>query len=135
MSEGKVIFWSLRQKFLDKKDVPEAPQQVMYYSLAIGHHVGVIDCLHTELTCDLPHYLRWLEMMGESDGRRKMSGLLTFGEININSTHINILANMLQPLTEKKVAEPFRQWSKTLMRLLAEIQNEPAIYLIVKKVI
>ena len=32
-TDGKVIFWSLRQKFVDSDtDVPEEAQQVMYYS-------------------------------------------------------------------------------------------------------
>ena len=31
-TDGKVIFWSLRQKFVDSDtDVPEEAQQVMYY--------------------------------------------------------------------------------------------------------
>ena len=36
--DAKVYFWSLRQKFVDSDDdIPEQAQQVMYYSLAIGH--------------------------------------------------------------------------------------------------
>jgi len=42
MSEqgSKVMFWTLRQKFVDDSvNVEEKSRQVMYYSLAIGHHV------------------------------------------------------------------------------------------------
>ncbi|AFJ48517.1 formate hydrogenlyase maturation HycH family protein [Shimwellia blattae] len=132
MSDGQVVFWSLRQKFIDTSDMPEQSQQVMYYSLAIGHHVGIIDCLNTELICDLPQYTRWMTMLDNPEAQRKFRGLLTFGEINIDSTHVNLLASALAPLTEEHIAEPFRGWSKTLMGLLEEIQHEPAIYLIVK---
>ncbi|MEH2921314.1 formate hydrogenlyase maturation HycH family protein [Samsonia erythrinae] len=132
-AHGKVVFWSLRQKFLDKEDVPEQSRQVVYYSLAIGHHVGIIDCLNTELTCDLAHYSQWIERLEDQEAQRKMRGLLTFGEINIDASHVNLLAPALAPLAEEDRPEPFRTWSRVLMRLLAEIQHEPAIYLIVKK--
>lgn len=66
-TDGKVIFWSLRQKFVDSDtDVPEEAQQVMYYSLAIGHHVGMIDCLNTEN--HLP--AQRLSVLGECASRR-----------------------------------------------------------------
>ncbi len=45
MSET-VVFSQLSRKFIDENDAtPAAAQQVVYYSLAIGHHLGVIDCL------------------------------------------------------------------------------------------
>ena len=44
MSET-VVFSQLSRKFIDENDAtPDAAQQVVYYSLAIGHHLGVIDC-------------------------------------------------------------------------------------------
>ncbi|AWV45189.1 formate hydrogenlyase maturation protein HycH [Hafnia alvei] len=131
-NKNNVVFWSLRQKFLDSGDVPEQAQQVMYYSLAIGHHVGVIDCLNTELTCSLEAYQNWISLLPEGEALRKMRGLLTFGEITIDITHTQMLANAFAPLCESAAA-PFAEWSSTLIRLLTEIVNEPAIYLMVKK--
>ncbi|MBB1200672.1 formate hydrogenlyase maturation protein HycH [Enterobacteriaceae bacterium 89] len=134
MSEqGKVTFWSLRQKFVDSDDdMPAESQQVMYYSLAIGHHVGMIDCLKNELECPLEGYTEWLKLLAEGEGRRKLRGLLTFGEITIDSTHTSLLANTLSELS-KNGPEPFKSWSLRLIELLAEIEREPAIYLIVKR--
>lgn len=44
MSE-KVVFSQLSRKFIDENDAtPAEAQQVVYYSTAIGHHLGVIDC-------------------------------------------------------------------------------------------
>ncbi|TKI05362.1 formate hydrogenlyase maturation HycH family protein [Martelella alba] len=129
-----VYIWSLRQKFLDSKvAVPEQAQQVMYYSLAIGHHVGVIDCLNKELSCPLEQYRQWTELLPEGDARRKLRGLLTFGEIIIDSSHTDMLAHALAPLCETQPA-PFNEWSARLIALLGEIAREPAIYLIVRKV-
>ncbi|MFT0668262.1 formate hydrogenlyase maturation HycH family protein, partial [Enterobacter hormaechei subsp. xiangfangensis] len=54
MSET-VVFSQLSRKFIDENDAtPDAAQQVVYYSLAIGHHLGVIDCLEAALTCPWP---------------------------------------------------------------------------------
>lgn len=134
MSEnGKVTFWSLRQKFVDSDDdMPAESQQVMYYSLAIGHHVGMIDCLKTELECPLEGYAEWLKLLPAGDARRKLRGLLTFGEITIDSTHTSLLANALSALS-RQGDEPYKSWSLRLIELLAEIEREPAIYLIVKR--
>ncbi|MTC42269.1 hydrogenase maturation peptidase HycI [Providencia sp. wls1921] len=130
---GKVIFWSLRQKFVDSDDdVPEDAQQVMYYSLAIGHHVGMIDCLKTELECPLDGFQAWVNALPEGEARRKLQGLITFGEINIDSTHTNVLALALDSFA-KDSNSPYQAWSATLIRLLGEIEREPAIYLIVKR--
>ena len=51
MSET-VVFSQLSRKFIDENDAtPAEAQQVVYYSLAIGHHLGIIDCLEAALTC------------------------------------------------------------------------------------
>lgn len=132
-ANGKVTFWSLRQKFVDSDDdMPTESQQVMYYSLAIGHHVGMIDCLKTELECGLEGYTEWLKLLPSGDARRKLRGLLTFGEITIDSTHTSLLANALSALSISG-QEPYKSWSLRLIELLAEIEREPAIYLIVKR--
>lgn len=132
---AEVYFWSLRQKFLDSDDdMPAQAKQVMYYSLAIGHHVGVIDCLNKEFICPLAQYQQWIGMLPEGEARRKMHGLLTFGEIVIDSTHTDLLANAFAPLRDNQ-PEPFAAWSSRLIDLLADINHEPAIYLIVRRVL
>ena len=72
MSET-VVFSQLSRKFIDENDAtPDAAQQVVYYSLAIGHHLGVIDCLETALSCPWPEYLAWIATLEEgSTARRK----------------------------------------------------------------
>ena len=75
MSET-VVFSQLSRKFIDENDAtPDAAQQVVYYSLAIGHHLGVIDCLEAALSCPWPEYLAWIATLEEgSVARRKMEG-------------------------------------------------------------
>ncbi|VFT68138.1 protein processing element [Escherichia coli] len=54
--------------------MPEHSSQVMYYSLAIGHHVGVIDCLNVAFRCPQTEYEDWLAQVEEEQARRKMLG-------------------------------------------------------------
>ena len=43
--ERQVVFYRLSRKVVNDRDaIPEDARQVLYYSLAIGHHVGVMDC-------------------------------------------------------------------------------------------
>ena len=75
----KVIFYSLSQKFLEREqDIPSEAKQVMYYSLAIGHHLGVIDCLKPVLDCPLEGFRQWISRLPEGEARRKLEGVLRF---------------------------------------------------------
>ena len=65
MSET-VVFSQLSRKFIDQNDnTPADAQQVIYYGLAIGHHLGVIDCLEAALTCPWEDYLAWIAVGGQ----------------------------------------------------------------------
>lgn len=130
---GKVMFWTLRQKFVDDSvNVEEKSRQVMYYSLAIGHHVGVIDCLNVVMECPLNQYEAWLALL-EGEAQRKMRGLLTFGEIVIDASHVNTLAPAFARLAAEASA-PWRDWSEQMLQHLQDIAQEPAIYLMVRLV-
>ena len=129
-----VSFHALRRKFLDtQQDLPasDATKQVMYYSLAIGHHVGVIDCLVKVLECPKDGYEACVGLLPQSEARRKMSGLLTFGEIHIDANHAGMLGKAFAQAMPH-MDEPYRGWSAALMGQLAAIQQEPALYLMVQ---
>lgn len=129
---GKVIFYQLGQKFLDRKeDMPAEAKQVVYYSLAIGHHIGVIDCLKPILECPADDYAAWLAKLPEGAARSKLEGLLKWGEINIDNTVTHLLAKALDG-ARAGYSETENQWATRLIQSLADIEAEPAIYLIAK---
>lgn len=134
MSTDNVVFYTLNQKFLDSdEDMPEQSQQVMYYSLAIGHHVGVIDCLKTLMQMPTEEYRTWIAQLPEGgEARRKMEGLLKFGEITIDSSHVQLLAQAWAAIGEG-LTEAQSEWTQILMKTLHAIEKEPAIYLIVRR--
>jgi len=130
--ERQVAFYRLSRKVVNNQDaIPEDARQVMYYSLAIGHHVGVMDCLSELMTVPAEAYQRYLERLPEGEARRKLEGALTWDEIEINRSHVDELLKALQ------IIPPAAQgvdaaWVKTLMQCLQEVIAEPALYLIVK---
>lgn len=128
----KVVFYALSRKFMERQeDVPPEAKQVMYYSLAIGHHIGVIDCLKTILECPFSAYAEWVARIADLDARRKLEGVLKFGEICIDATHTQLLARALDEAVPAFGAEE-RGWSERLMDALRAIQAEPAMYLMVR---
>ncbi|KFZ37023.1 formate hydrogenlyase maturation protein HycH [Shewanella mangrovi] len=131
MSET-VTFFILNQKFVDDKDAKPETQQLVYYGLAIGHHLGVIDCFKPAMSCPLTRYLEWLALIPSDLARRKLEGIPKYGEIVIDSSHVVLLAKGLAEMADD-VEQEFLHWRDQLMTMLEMMQNEPAIQLIVRR--
>ena len=133
MSE-QVVFSQLSRKFIDENDAtPSEAQQVVYYSLAIGHHLGVIDCLEAALTCPWDEYLAWISTLeAGSTARRKMEGVPKYGEIVIDSNHVSMLANAFDKARASQTSAQ-QEWSQSMLNMLHAIHQESAIYLMVRR--
>ena len=130
---GKIVFYALSRKFLESEaQVPATAQQVMYQTLALGHHIGVIDCLKVILECPLAGFEDWLTRLPEGEARAKLAGILRFGEIMIDASHTQLLALALER-ARAGFSPDEAQWSERLMQALAAIEAEPAMYLMVKR--
>ncbi|WON78639.1 formate hydrogenlyase maturation HycH family protein [Serratia sp. UGAL515B_01] len=128
-----VVFYSLSRKFVQEKKAPPQAQEVIYYSLAIGHHLGVIDCLEAKLSCPFAGFRRWVgQLPAGSDARHKLEGIERFGEICIDSSHTHLLATALSKAIPRMLPEQ-QDWSQRLIALLQSIENEPAVYLMVRR--
>ena len=131
--DGQVVFYQLTHKFVNQEQaVPEGPQQVIYYSLAIGHHVGVMDCFQRLMEISVDDYRQWLAHIPEGTGRRKLEGLLKWGEIEINQSHASDLMPILKDSLSRMDAAEMR-WAGTLIQCLQKMIEEPALYLMVRK--
>ncbi|CAM7491690.1 MULTISPECIES: formate hydrogenlyase maturation HycH family protein [Citrobacter] len=133
MSET-VVFSQLSRKFIDENDAtPAEAQQVVYYSLAIGHHLGVIDCLEAALTCPWDAYLAWIATLeAGSEARRKMEGVPKYGEIVIDFNHVQMLARAFDNALARQTPQQ-QAWSKQMLGMLHDIHQESAIYLMVRR--
>lgn len=134
---SQVLFYALSQKFLEQ-DAPRperddsAPRQVIYQTLGLGHHIGVIDCFTRVIECPLDDYAAWIGRLDDGEARRKLEGVLKFGEIMIDSTHTHLLAAALDHAMPR-FSDPESAWARTLIGQLAAIDAEPAMYLMVKR--
>ena len=131
---GDVVFYRLHAKVVEReKDIPEDARQVVYYSLAIGHHVGVFDCYKPVLRCSAALYDEVLTALPEGgEARRKMQGLLTFGEITVDKSHTALLRGALAEAAGR-VSDEVAAWLGELDQSLVAIEQEPAIYMMVRK--
>ncbi|MDR3535821.1 MAG: formate hydrogenlyase maturation HycH family protein [Acetobacteraceae bacterium] len=133
MKEG-VVFYQLNAKFLERtEDIPENAKQVVYYSLAIGHHIGVFDCFKPILRCSNALYDQIVATFPEgSEARRKLTGLLRFGEIVVDSSHTRMLKVAIDEVLASADAE-VAVWLRALDTALDAIEQEPVMYLMGKR--
>ncbi len=130
--EPTVAFYRLSRKIVNNQDaIPDEARQVMYYSLAIGHHVGVMDCLSELITVPVETYRKCLDELPAGEARRKLEGALQWNEIEINRSHVDELLPPLKALSSRIEAVDMR-WVDTMIRCLQEMIAEPAFYLMVK---
>lgn len=123
---SKIAVYQLRSKFVNRReDVPEDARQIVYYTMAVGHHVGVMDCFSAQMEMPLDEFAAWLQTLPESPGRKKLEGAVRWGEIEINQTHLG----MLVPLFE--VGGP--GWTREFLQCLDAIRRESALYLMLRK--
>ena len=129
----RAVFYQLTHKYVNKEqDIPEGSRQVIYYSLAIGHHMGVLDCFQSLMEIPLEGYRQWVAKMPEGLGRHKLEGLLKWGEIEINRSHAGDLLPVLKESLPGMDAVG-SQCTGVLIQCLQKMVEEPALYLMVRK--
>jgi hydrogenase-4 component J len=130
----QTVFYQLNAKFLERADdIPDDAKQIVYYSLTIGHHIGVFDCFKPILTCSNALYDRVLTCFSESGtAHRKLSGLCRFGEITIDSSHTRMLKDAIADALPG-VDSDATEWLCGLHAALDAIDQEPVMYLMGKR--
>ena len=128
---GRVVFYQLSGKFLHQGQMPppDDAAQILYYSLGIGHHVGVIDTFKPIITCDYDSYLDGVAALPEGEAKRKLDGLRRFGEIAIDASHT---ASLRDALARGKLKAEAQEWVGRLDQALQAIDREPALTLMVR---
>lgn len=88
----EVVFYQLTRKFVDNANsIPEDAKDVMYYTLAVGHHTGVIDCFEERLRTPLSVYESAMKLFPEGDARYKLEAILRSSEVQIEQRNLEIL--------------------------------------------
>jgi hypothetical protein len=129
----RAVFYQLTRKFVNESEkIPEDARQIVYYSLTIGHHVGVLDCFDSLMEIPLEKYRIWIGKLEEGSARGKMQGLLKWGEIEVNASHVNLLMPVFDASLPAMDSQE-KSWTLTLLHSLLQMKNEPAYYLMVRK--
>ena len=131
-SVAQVVFYQLTRKFVDtEKSIPDDAKDVMYYTLAVGHHTGVIDCFEERLRCDLSDYEQACARLPEGDARYKLEAIQRSSEVQIEQRHV---AELL-PAIDAGLADPAFAGSAAgqvfagLRKLLVVLQGDVAAYI------
>lgn len=132
-----VIFYELTSKFVDSEmDIPDDAQSIMYYTLAVGHHTGVMDCFTPRLTCSVDMYRELVSMVEDETARYKLEGIFRFGEIQVDKNHAGTLRRALNEVRQKlylekspKLHAPELTWLTDFIDLLEKTLSEPGLYL------
>jgi hypothetical protein len=126
-----VEFYRLSRKFVDSKQAPAQSEHLIHYALAVGHHIGVLDCFSRVLALSRSDYSQWLSGIPPGEGRSKLEGVFKWGEIEINNHHAAGLTSALN--TALPAMQPQEQeWTRQLLDLLCLINQDPIIYLLVR---
>jgi formate hydrogenlyase maturation protein HycH len=76
-------------------------------------------------------YTEWIALLPEGTARRKLEGVLKWGEIEINRSHIgDLLPALKTALSQMSSAQA--QWSSVLIQSFQSMVEEPAFYLMVR---
>jgi hypothetical protein len=128
----KVSVFKLSKKFVDEQDAPPEVRQLEYYALAIGHHIGVLDCLSPVMVMDEEDYLKWIRKLPAGKARNKLEGLAKWGELEIHREHVTSLESAIRGADASFTPEE-KTWAQQMLQLLQSIKMEPAIYLVVRR--
>lgn len=133
----KVVFYRLTAKFVDSTvDIPEEVSNIMYYTLSVGHHTGVADCLSPCLSCSMDTYRSIVSHIDSQEARYKLEGIMRFGEIQIDEVHVPALTKALkkelQSLYLQKTSKLYAveiTWLTQFLDLLEEVRTQTAMYM------
>jgi hydrogenase-4 component J len=90
-----------------------------------------MDCLSELMVVPADDYKKCINRLPEGDGRRKLEGVLTWNEIEINRGHVDELLPAFQSLLDG-MGQSEAQWIHAMIRCLHDMVVEPAVYLMVK---
>lgn len=145
---GEVMFYRLTRKFVDSAEsIPEDSKSVMYYTLAIGHHTGVIDCFEPALGCSRELFDQIVALFPEGDARYKLEGIDRFGEIQVDKSHVGVLLPAIDAVLRELgyrgsakagidvqfddfgLRTQEASWLMHFEELLCDVRDETALYL------
>lgn len=99
----QVVFYELTRKFVETEDdVPEEACDVLYYTLAVGHHTGVLDCFEPRLSISLEAFSALTDDLEEGEAKTKFEAIRSFGECQLDKAAVSALLAACDTLLEQR---------------------------------
>ena len=130
-----VQVYRLVRKFVDNaKSVPEDAESVLYYTLSVGHHTGVIDCLECTASVPVETFERLCGALPEGDARFKLEGVMRHSEIELGKEQVDFVIAALGPL-RSCADEGVSRAAGLLLGELVAVRDEPSVYVMIREVV
>ena len=98
----QVVFYELTRKFVETEDdVPEDACNVLYYTLAVGHHTGVLDCFEPRLSVPKDVFFSLIALLPEGEAKTKFEAIRSFGECQLDKAAVPSLLEGIDSLLEQ----------------------------------
>jgi formate hydrogenlyase maturation protein HycH len=133
MAETAIEFYRLNQKFVDNREsTPSRSENLIYHTMALGHHIGVLDCFQQVISVPENIYRCIVSKISRDECRKKLEGVLKWGEIEITPLHSGTL---LQGITAAQdlMTQEEKDAAKQICDNLLLIEKEPTIYMVVRR--
>lgn len=135
-----VEFHRLGAKMVENaNEIPDDSADIMYYTLNVGHHTGIIDMFDIAKTIPLDFYKKVVCAMQVEDAKKKLQGVIDFSEIEVNKASAKSVIDGLvllredESLTVDFSAEEVKDLD-FLIELFKEVRDVQAFYVLVRRV-
>ena len=104
---AEMVAYQVNRRFVDNQhSIPDEIADVVYYSLAIGHHTGIIDCFEEQLRCPLELIKGLIEQDPDDGLAKKLNRAYSRGEVYIDKYDLEPLVKAVDERLNQ--ADPYR---------------------------
>ena len=98
-----MVFYELTRKFVEtEEDVPQEACDVLYYTLAVGHHTGVLDCFEPRLSVPVDVFYSLADALPEGEAKTKFEAIRSFGECQLDKAAVPSLLEACDTLLDER---------------------------------
>ena len=146
-----VVFYRLSKRFVqDNNAISKEARDVIYYTLATGHNTGIVDCFEPKIAISRGLFAAFVDLLPESLGKSKLSGVEKFGEIQLDKSTINDVIEALEFIKEICIdyagdgsasdrfcdcrVDDGQEFRDKLLILAKEVRDQPQVYCLCRRV-
>ena len=75
---------------------------MLYYTLAVGHHTGVLDCFEPRLSVPVNVFYTLIDALPEGEAKTKFEAIRSFGECQLDKAAVPSLLEACDALLDER---------------------------------